>query len=245
MLIRISSKCTMGCSHCCTRATPTGVDMDDETFVKAIALTTDLGVPIVLLGGGEPTEHPRLLDYVKALQARPIYTLILSNGLFFERNPKLAVDLLASISTGGIQVTNDPEFYPQRVKAPSDPKVLVVDKVVKLGPFGRAKDNKLQVTQKYPDCFNVRLLNAIRGDLRAAVQELARNGRFCTPSVDVDGTVRAGETPDCFKIGTVDDSVATLSYNTLHMTCETCGLVDSLSHEQKTAVGESRIVLLK
>ena len=58
---------------------------------------------------------------------------------------------------------------------------------------------------------------------------LRRNYKMCSPSIDVHGDVRAGESRFCHKIGTVESSFAELSNNLLAMKCNKCGLEDNLS----------------
>jgi molybdenum cofactor biosynthesis enzyme MoaA len=62
VLIKVTSRCSMGCSHCLDEAGPDGTDMTAETFLKALdfAAQIEAASPIraTLLSGGEPTDNP-------------------------------------------------------------------------------------------------------------------------------------------------------------------------------------------
>ena len=53
----------MECEHCAYSCTSKGVDMPRRVFVKACELAEDMG-GYITIGGGEPTLHPRLFDYI-------------------------------------------------------------------------------------------------------------------------------------------------------------------------------------
>jgi hypothetical protein len=243
MLIRITNKCKMGCSHCCVDATPEGEHMSRKTFEQALELTKSMGVPVVLISGGEPTEHPELLEFTKLAKALPAMVLLLSNGQFFEEKKYSPEELQVLLETvDGVQVTNDPRYYPHAVTIPTHPKVTLTTELLTLSPIGRAKD--MESLRKAPHCFNIRsatktALGIAEASLGLAVQTAA----FCSPSVNIDGTVVAGETPFCYPIGKVGESLLTLTHNILHMQCNKCGMFDALPQHYKVAVGEAKIII--
>lgn len=53
----------MSCSHCCFACTSRGSDMTRETFRASIELAKRYGQSI-MIGGGEPTLHPLLKEFV-------------------------------------------------------------------------------------------------------------------------------------------------------------------------------------
>lgn len=66
--MKISSYCSFGCAYCYTSSTVKGEHADADFIIKELlpVLKTS-GVMEVVLGGGEPTLHPRFLDILKAL----------------------------------------------------------------------------------------------------------------------------------------------------------------------------------
>jgi len=53
----------MSCEHCCYSCTAEGEDMSKEVFDAAIKLCEDWG-SYIILGGGEPTLHPKFREYL-------------------------------------------------------------------------------------------------------------------------------------------------------------------------------------
>jgi len=56
---------------------------------------------------------------------------------------------------------------------------------------------------------------------------------MCTPSINIDGTIVAGESPLCHKIGTIDTPDTEIVQELLNMNCNNCGLEDNLPTELK------------
>jgi len=63
MYIQITTRCNMSCEHCGMAATERGMDMSRATFIAACKLAEDRGESI-LLGGGEPTLHPKFWEFI-------------------------------------------------------------------------------------------------------------------------------------------------------------------------------------
>jgi|APSaa5957512622_1039677.scaffolds.fasta_scaffold78916_1 hypothetical protein len=237
MLIRITNKCTMGCSHCMVDATPEGEHMAFSTFLQCLTFACKIGSQMVFLTGGEPTLHPELVGMLGLIRDKGLQPLLTSNGLFLsEMTVKERDDILGGVDS--VQVTNDPRYYPRRVERPAHPKVYYEDTLRMMSPFGRAVTNGLECTRLAPMCFNLR--SAVRqiGGLSESLLFLRGHGKFCTPAINVDGTIVAGEAPSCHPIGTVWDELETIAANIRTMTCAKCGLVDNLTPEQRGAIGE-------
>lgn len=62
MYLRITSRCNMTCAHCGFSCTARGQDMTRETFLEALAIGE--GDYSLTIGGGEPTVHPLLFDFL-------------------------------------------------------------------------------------------------------------------------------------------------------------------------------------
>jgi len=99
-----------------------------------------------------------------------------------------------------------------------------------------------------PTSFNFRSLVRATGSIEQAVfhlrlRAMAGKAGHCSPSITSDGRFVAGETSECFKIGTVDSSNVELTKAAYEMRCNKCGLVDNLTQEEKRAIGESTLFL--
>ena len=71
MLIQITNRCHMGCKHCLQDASPNGKHMTDETFDRVMDFCMEARPMVVNVTGGEPTEHPNWVGYVKTLFTLP------------------------------------------------------------------------------------------------------------------------------------------------------------------------------
>lgn len=74
-------------------------------------------------------------------------------------------------------------------------------------------------------------------DFKSAVLYLRMNEKMCTPSVNVDGSIVAGESSLCCKIGSVDSTCDELVDGILNIKCNKCGLEDNLTPMHKEAIG--------
>ncbi len=232
MLVRITDCCTMGCTHCMTESHPGGGHMSLDTFRQVLEFSR-LDLPVLLISGGEPTEHPQLVQMLKMAKFAGYTTALLSNGEFFSKKPKLAKRIKPLVHA--VQVTNDPRFYPRRVKLP---KSQACETLRIVAPFGRARKAGLDCTRMSPYCFNLRSATRYYGTVYAAIACLRGKSKMCSPSVNTDGTVVAGEAPECTSIGTVQSTPEALTDALVNLTCNHCGLMDSLAPEQREAVGE-------
>lgn len=61
--IQLTDRCNMTCEHCCFSCTGKGSYMAENVFQKALSLAVEYGWSVTL-GGGEPTLHPKCLDWV-------------------------------------------------------------------------------------------------------------------------------------------------------------------------------------
>lgn len=256
MLIKVTNRCGAGCSHCLEDSTPKGEHMSWETFMQALDFTQQVESfawesgcpPIVLLSGGECTEHPDIVKMVEAVVARAWLPMVLTNGLWLA-DKELRESLLRSEWPQlFVQVTHDPRFYPQAPPRWKDPRIAYVDALTVFIPLGRGKkesERKKGVpTRQGPSSFNLRSLTRSFGDIVAAVAVLRAKASIgfsghCIPSISATGGVVAGESNSCFKIGTVRSTNHELTEALVNMQCNGCGLEDNLTQEQKRAIGAS------
>jgi len=98
MYIQLTDKCQMRCSHCCFSCTGKGTFMTQAVFDKCLEIAASREEQITL-GGGEPTLHPKCLDWAMQAALASIDTtemldgpavLIITNGKKTEVAQKLA-----------------------------------------------------------------------------------------------------------------------------------------------------------
>jgi hypothetical protein len=210
-----------------------GEHMSLETFRKTLVFIEHIysGRRIILVSGGEPTDHPQIQQILNEL--KDWNAILLSNGLFWSDTKTREMILAYNIP---IQVYNDPKYYPLKVEPINHPRVLFADKINLLSPIGRARNLNEPAGRMSPLCFNLRSACKTLKDFSKAVMLLRMKGKICSPSIDIHGNIVAGESRFCHKIGTIDSSFDELLQNTLHMSCNKCGLEDNLSSLYKNAI---------
>lgn len=242
MIIRITNKCTMGCSHCMVDASsPTGEHMSAEMFNKALRISRLLYSHVILLSGGEPFEHPAVFEMISETKKRGFIPIVTSNGLFaLDHETRQRAQRTEAL----IQVTNDPRYYPRNLEMVrwffDQKRWCFENHITHIFPCRRTRKAGIESNRAVPPCFNHRSITR-QYDIVTAIVSLATQGRFCTPSIDVDGSIRAGETDTCFKIGTVDSTEGELDEALRTMRCNRCGLVNKLDDEHLAAIGEERV----
>lgn len=228
MLVRLTNNCTMNCSHCMVDASENGEHMDFELFKEVLKFNKQYDPMVLLISGGEPTEHPQfleILEHLKMYNNKIGRVLILSNGLFL--HDEIFTD---SILAAGIdfQITNDRRYYPKRIKEKKHPLLTYEYSIHGVSPFARALKNKLTIERRAPHCFNFRSMSLHNDTFKNTILGLRSRFYFCTPSISVDGSITMGETPFCHRIGNIYTNVDTLFYNLINSSCDRCGLSKNL-----------------
>lgn len=228
----------MNCTHCMVNASPNGKHMEIETFDQVLSFVKRTQPLVVMITGGEPTENPNFFEMIRRLKkvmALP-QIVIASNGLFLWNHEMTERVLGLGIS---IQITNDKRYYPLRINeaALKHPLIFFEDHIRAIYPQGRAVVNGIKnegIPTKAPKCFNLRSIarnkSRANGGLSDAVRLLQGMQKFCTPSINVDGTISAGESNLCAKIGHVKDSDHTLLQNLQNLKCNRCEQEDILTN---------------
>ena len=232
MMLQITNRCRMMCPHCMDSATPDGGLMDEETFVNALKLAVDHGCQHLSVSGGEPSEHPRLLDFCKRINQAHIAFSIMTNGMWlgnakqewvFERIAKLRMFC-------GAQVYSHPKWYrlhdetvrkwtAQQDRWRAQHIELDTEDILNMSDLGRAKTcpEALEETQKskYRNmCLAAHVMAAQVGSLRELFTVILAQHRFCIPLVDWRGDFHASESWLCQSFGNVNrDSGETLFAN--------------------------------
>lgn len=237
MLVRITEKCNMGCSHCMINAGPNGEHMKTNIYEQTLNFIKSTKYPFIMLTGGEPTLHPQLISFIELAEKQGIKILILSNGTFIENKKLLNIILEKGIP---VQITNDPRFYPKKITVYKNRNFYYENSIRQVSPFHRAVENHIETTRMSPLCFNLRSLcrNPKINDFNKAIQALRLQGKMCTPSINIDGSFAAGESNSCTTFGTVFDNNHTLTDNLKALKCGKCGLYKNLAPDYLNAIGE-------
>lgn len=264
MLVKITNQCGAGCSHCMEESVPTAKGspaphMTAETFTRSLAFTKvmehgayQLGAPpLLLLSGGECTEHPRIAPFVAEALNEGFVVVLLTNGLWLA-DPAARRSLLRpewSWPRVQFQVTHDPRFYPKPITRISDPRITYIPALTHLLPLGRAK-RKANLSEDTgvpvkgaPTSFNLRSMTRSLGSFAAAVCMLRLRAAqgfsgHCSPSISHEGHVMAGETRSCWQIGNVENLDAQITAQVHAMgACNRCGLEENLPTAHRAAIG--------
>ena len=127
---------------------------------------------------------------------------------------------------------------PRTIEPVKHPKILWETHIQSVSPFGRANANNIPISRMSPHCFNLRSATRSIGSMYAAIHHLRLTGKMCTPSVNIDGSLVAGESPFCTSFGSVDSDNKTLTNNLCNMSCTRCGLSKNLSAHPIAAIGQ-------
>ena len=224
MLILITSRCRMGCTHCMSDCRPEGEDMSYSTFTDAIDFNLRRAFPTpIMLSGGEPTENPQFQQMVgytlQAMEEQKIEIpfLILTNGIWLTEHTEFLDSIEAQhMKWPQFQVVIDDRYYPQHVNE----DILRNYSCVKLCygvdhiyPQGRAKENNLPGNYTASKCFNIR---AVVKQLQPSTYEdivtqfSIPRVKLCSPFIDMDGNIRLGESllcPVCSSIYKKDSEI--------------------------------------
>jgi hypothetical protein len=215
-------------------AKPDGEHMTMETFKKVVSFVSRNTLPIILISGGEPTEHPQILEFLKLSKENFKMVILLSNGTFIG-NVKLR-DAIIGLGIC-VQVTNDPRYYKTKVEKFEHPLFTYEDHIRTITALGRAIENEIPSDRTAPMCFNLRSTTRTCGSITEGINIIRQRMKMCTPSINIDGSIVAGETPFCYKIGSVDSTLEELTNNVCNMKCNKCGLEDNLGVLYKNAIG--------
>jgi len=259
VLIKITNHCSMHCSHCMEDALETNEHMTEETFREALAFTRRIEEPawglgarrLILLSGGEPTEHPDIVKFIEIVIKESLIPLLITNGMWLA-DERLSREILRPRWRQLlVQVTNDPRYYPKKPPRVDDDRIVYIESLSQMITLGRFKegDRTGEIMKKAPASFNLRSATRTLRDFQKAVcfQRLrAATGLsgHCTPNITHEGDVLAGESRFCWKLGTVKSTNEELTKAVFTMgSCNRCGLEAGLAQSHKRAIGLSTLYM--
>lgn len=244
MMIKITSRCTMGCTHCMSDCKPDGRDMSQETLIKTLDfLRKNHFGGLLLISGGEPLEHenfPGVIDTIcgwNDVNHFIVGMIILTNGEKIQNDGDTYTKIIRDCKSHNIhvdyQVSADPRFYPRRIQTFKhifkEPGFLMVDNCVEqVYPQGRAIDNNIPWQSKAPKCFNVRALaKQLQGcklsDIEAYLVTKAM--KFCTPHISINGEIKLGESDLCPVCASIDDEMNIIMRKIRRFNCSGCSMI--------------------
>lgn len=201
MLLVVTTRCDMGCSHCMVDSKPQGEDISWENFKKAVNEIAGID-DFIILTGGEPFQHPNIMgmiDYI--LRHTRLVCLVTTNGKYLGKY-ELALQMLLKQDNYGyiprlqLQVTHDDRYYPQQIdmalvkRLQAFPQVMYVERISSMSVLGRAKKNNLKShTRTAPMCCNVIAVGNQTQNLKETVAALTAAQKLChftvMPNLDV------------------------------------------------------------
>lgn len=247
MLVKITDKCSMGCSHCMSDCTPNGEEMSLKVFEDVIKFQNTYGGLVMTISGGEPTEHTNFksfLRYAITHTNKETKILVTTNGLWLTENLDFMKELYIGYPTEKceFQIVVDDRYYPIHVNESSPvfdlPNVMLCHDVYQLYPQGRALQNKLPFKAKSSKCFNIRaLVKQLDFSLVDIFYQLNMKGKFCTPHIDINGAILLGESSLCPVCSSIYSSEKTILNDIKIFQCHQCDFINNnLAPEYKKFV---------
>jgi len=142
--LKITDYCDRGCLFCHENSTTKGIhgDILNQEFINTIQPFTELA-----LGGGNPLDHPDLVEFLKKLRSKNILANITVNQKHFIDNKKY-VDFLVSeklIYGLGVSVTEVTDELLDLLKENPNIVIHVIYGVITEEEFKKLYDNNLKV----------------------------------------------------------------------------------------------------
>jgi hypothetical protein len=239
MVLKITNKCYMNCTHCMEDSNYKGEHMSDRVFIDTIKFIKNLKFHLLIISGGEPTLNPNIINYINILNKKFDAKLVVASNGYFLKNQNLINQLK---DTGAmIQITNDKKFYPTKVKNPNLGHPFEYYDYIggKITPLGRGKFLDEKTYRDSPMCFNFRSLFKEHKNIYHVLFHLEFGlYKFCSLSIGIKGDVYISECSNCTPIGTIYDSFETLNKNIQNFKCNNCGLYNKLGIQYRVHVGE-------
>lgn len=238
MLLKITEKCSMGCSHCMNDAKPDGEHMSLSVLEDSLKFLVDNNAyHSIIVTGGEPTEHPAFPFFMGYIigdltkQKKRCVVSVTTNGFWILDNLSAAKEIAAGSEYVKVQfqVSTDSRYYPKQIDRTKriwrEPGFVFCDNCVEtMYPQGRAKQNNLPYTLKVTKCFNVRAMTKQLPEptIESVVMALMQRGKFCTPSIKIDGSIALGESDLCPKCASIYDDPKDIIQKIKDFKCYQC-----------------------
>ena len=230
--------------------------MTEEVLTAAIDLINQVNPLVINISGGEPSLHADLLHIIKRLKQevrpnpdldlQPVVSLI-TNGTFFVSDEQFLHQLLEMEVL--VQVTHDSEYYSNslthshlaKLRQIKHNNFSLTEKLEHVIQYGKAVVNNLDTSRARISsmCFNLRSLIALsQFDFKRATREMEMREKFCSWAVRPDGAIILSESLTCTPVGSVTDSVETITQNISTFKCKECVYAKTLL--KQNAITESQ-----
>ena len=229
MLIQITNCCRMGCPHCMDDSTPFSPHMTESTCRNAVSFAKSSGALLVVISGGEPTEHPRFFDLCRIVSESGIRFSICSNGMWLgDPKKEWMMEKVCRLNgfCGG-QIYTNPKWYRLHEQTMAKWRAqdhkwemlhihLDTTDIRGMQDLGRAKGcqeamKEAESSQYHNSCLSSCLTLAQTNTPQEFFHLMFMQLRFCTPMVDFRGDVHMSEVWSCPSCGNVND----VTYDTL------------------------------
>jgi len=227
MLFHLTEHCTLECPHCFIESSPNERHSNDHVVREFVRFARSMSAFKIGIAGGEPTEHPMFVTYMnyilKKLSSQYCSIILMTNGRFLldsDLTKKLVnmtkkYPLFIQVSAlRGIYPRRDEtiEFYHMNEKRFRQDSIMLIEDITAMENLGRAVGRDWshlgELYQRIgPMCFNI--FSVVRsGQFSTLVEslqwvEVNVRGSFCKPLIAWDGSLYAGETPLCLKLGNI------------------------------------------
>lgn len=252
MVIDLTYKCSMGCSHCMSDCNKNGEEMslsilnDVCDFIENRKIDT---IQPLLLGisGGEIFEHAQIIECLDIIFDRfgsnkNIGFMLASNGRVLSETPEY-LDYIKSVKSKYgkqkimVQITDDERFYPTKLTEKQRYRLEKVGAFIEGVPGSRENRNVclypqgralLNFDENYwyttaPKCVNCRL-SVYQGinTFKDLVQTLSSGMKNCTPTISPLGEIKLGESRLCPAVATIYDSDKEIIDKIRNNKCSNC-----------------------
>lgn len=210
------------CPHCMNDSRPDGGLMDDATFGNVLSFSRRCGCRHLTISGGEPTEHPHMLDFFKRVSRADIAFSICTNGMWLgDEQAECRFERIARLPRfAGAQVYTNPKWYrlhdetvakfnAQKEKWEALGILLVLNDIRSMSDVGRGKTCEKAIveakaSQYHSMCLAAHVTSVQCIDARHFFNMMLVQHRFCTPMVDWRGEFHASESWLCQSFGNVN-----------------------------------------
>jgi hypothetical protein len=240
MILKITNKCTMECTHCFENSSIDGEHMTNEVFKQAIKFLKQFNLSILFISGGEPTMHPKLFDIINILKKQfNCKIILLSNGIFLNNKKYLEQLIKTNIQ---VQITNDPRYYKKKIIKFKHKNFKYVDNIGnEIIPLGRAINHQYDIfdTTPKPLCYCFRHVFLKTQDMNLTNIYLSEvYNKYCSISINNKGKVFISECSQCKPIGGIYDSIEYFNIKIKNFKCNNCGLYYNIPIEYRNEIGE-------
>lgn len=222
MLIMITNSCHMACPHCMQDSKPDGSLMAQNTFEQVLDFCREAKPMVVIVTGGEPTEHPRWAVMVRELLRVKGVALVnvVTNGAWIDdREQRLRMARLIREAKGRVkvQVYSHPKYYQDHEWTVEHEQqyrsigcIADFHSPIFMQDLGRARKNCIEETEQsdhVPSCINSHLIAVQARSLPQFLTMAAQAAKFCRPLIDPDGGIHMSESWLCPAVAHVTDGV--------------------------------------